>query len=111
MLSYGVLLLEHVLLFTDLAEPGVLKSLGSGYTIVSVVDKQLFDQVNDFGRGLRDQLCNACSDDLAHAEFCEVHVRGVTLEFVKQSFLWCAQNVMDLVHLIKLIVAREKWEQ
>ena len=43
LLRYSVLLLQHVLLLADLAEPGVLQGLTRRYTIICVIDQQFLD--------------------------------------------------------------------
>lgn len=83
MLRNRVLLFHHVFLLADFSEPRVLEGLRGRDPIVGIVDKKFLDQIGDFGTGLGDQLGDALSLNPPHPELSEVHVRGVTLEFVK----------------------------
>ena len=89
----------------------MLQRLRRRYAIVRVVDEQFLDEVDDFRAGLRDEFCDASTFNSSHAELSEVHVAGVTLELVEEGLFRRAKDVMDLVHLIKLIVAGEEREE
>ena len=89
----------------------MLQSLRCCYPIVCVVDKKLFNQIDDLGARLRDQFCNAGAFDASEPELSEVHVARVALELVKQLLIRCPQDVMDLVHLVELVIAGEEREQ
>ena len=111
LLCHCVLLLQHVLLLADLPKPWVLQRLRRRYPIVRVVDKQFLDEVDDFRAGLGDELGDTGALDPSHAELREVHVAGVPLELVEQLLVGRAQDVMDLVHLVELVVPREQREE
>jgi hypothetical protein len=111
LLRHCVLLLQHVFLLSDLSKPGVLKSLRGGDPVISVVNEQFLNEVDDFGTGLGNKFSNASAFNSSEAELCEVHVWGVSLEFVKKDFVGCAEDVVNLVHLIQLVVAWEKGEK
>ena len=89
----------------------MLERLRSRYTIVSIVDQQLLDQVDDLRAGLGDQFRNAGSLHAPQTELGEVHVARVPLELIEQLLVGGAEDVMDLVHLVKLVVAWEEGEQ
>ena len=89
----------------------MLECLRSRYTIVSIVDEELLDQVDNFRAGLRDQFRNAGSLDAPQTELGEVHVACMPLELVEQLLVGCAEDVMDLVHLVELVIAWEEGEQ
>ena len=76
------MLLEHVLLLTNLTEPGVFERLRGRDAVVGVVDEELLDEVDDLWAGLWDELRNALTFDAPHAELGEVHVARMPLELV-----------------------------
>ena len=43
LLRYSILLLQHVLLLADLAEPRVLQSLARRYAVICVINQQFLD--------------------------------------------------------------------
>ena len=105
------MLLEHVFLLADLSEPRMLQGLRSCYAVISVIDEQLFNQICDFRARLGDQFGDAGSFNSSEAELGEIHVRGVTLELIQERLIGCAQDMMDLVHLVKFIIAGEEREK
>ena len=54
---------------------------------------------------MRDQLDDSRPFHNGKVEF---HVSGVLLKVVKQRFVWGAQDIMDLGHLVHLVIT---WEQ
>ena len=81
-MRHSILLLEHVLLLTNLTEPGVFERLRGRDTVVGVVDEELLDEIDDLRAGLWDELRNALALDAPHAELGEVHMARMPLELV-----------------------------
>ena len=82
LLSHSVLLLEHILLLTDLSEPWVLECLRGRDSVVCVVDKKFLDQVDHLWTCLWDQFGDSCTLNSTHSELGEVHVTGMALELI-----------------------------
>ena len=89
----------------------MLQGLARSDPIIRVVNQELLNQIDDLGARLRDQLRDTLALNTAHAELGEVHVGGVSLEFVEEGLVGRAQNMMDFVNLVEFIVTGEEWEQ
>ena len=81
----SILVLQDVLLFSELSEPRVLQGLTSCDSVIRVVNEQLCNQVLNFWAGMRDQLDDTSALDSWEVE---LHVGGVLLEVVKKRLLW-----------------------
>lgn len=77
-------------------------------TVLFFVNQHLQDHVLRLLADMRDKFRNALK--LLGREF-KFHMGRVFLELVEQVLRRCSYDVMDLVDLVKFIVAREEREQ
>lgn len=73
-----------------------------------VIDEKLLNNINSVLRNMRNKVCNSCALFFGEVEF---HMRSDFLEFVEQLFGRSSLNIMDFVHLVHFIVAREEREE
>lgn len=86
----------------------MFEGLTCRHSITVIVDEQF---CNDFLRirwNVRDQLRNSGALLMPEIEF---HVWCNSLELGEQLGTWRSKDVMDLVHLIKLVIAGEKGKE
>ena len=83
----------------------MFQSLRSRNAIIRIVNQEFLDQVYDFWASVRYKFRNSWAFNCRKVEF---HVSRVLLEVVQQLFVGRAQDVVDFVHLVYLVIA---WEQ
>ena len=103
-----VLLFQHVLLLAQFTEPGVLQRLTRCYSVIRIVHEQFLNEILYLGARVRNQFDYASALDRREVE---LHMRRILLEVVEEALVGRAQNVVNLVHLVDLIVAGEEREQ
>lgn len=86
----------------------MLQGLTGSYAVIRIINKEFHDEILDIGTGMRDQLDDARSFNSWEVE---LHVRCIFLEVIKQGFFGTAQYVVNFVHLVNFIVAREQWKE
>lgn len=87
---------------------GVLEGLACAHAVRLVVDEQLGNDLLRVRRHIRDQLGDAGA--LLPREV-KLHVARHALELREELGRRRAEDVMDFVHLVELVVAREKREK
>ena len=104
----GTNLLERLIIVPEFLETRMFQSLTCGHSVIRVVNEQFLNAVYGFRGYMRYKFGNASPILLGEVK---LHVCGMLLELVKQFLRRCAQNVMDPMDLVKLVVAREQWKQ
>ena len=86
----------------------MFEGLACSDTVIRIVDKQFDDEVLHLVACVWYQLDNARAFDRREVK---LHMRCIFLEIVQQCLFGAAQDIVDFVHLVHLVVAGEQWEQ
>ena len=86
----------------------MFQGLACRHSVAIIVNQQLRYDLCGVGRHVWDQLCNAAA---LLGRKVKLHVAGNTLKLGQQVRVRRAQDVVNLVHLVKFVVAREEGKQ
>ena len=101
-------LCHHCIFASQVLEVVAVQRLLGRNPLIRIVDKQFNDQLLALHRHVRDELGDPCACRVREVE---VNVGGTFLESVKDFAGRSPEDVVDLVDLVFLIIAREEWEE